>query len=50
MLILPGPGLVTIAAGLALLSRDLRWARRLRSRLEGRLGRRESAGPVPEEA
>ncbi|MFQ5521999.1 MAG: PGPGW domain-containing protein [Acidimicrobiia bacterium] len=33
MLALPGPGLVTIAAGLALLARDLRWADRLRQRL-----------------
>ena len=29
MLVLPGPGIVTIAGGLALLSRDLAWAGRL---------------------
>jgi len=35
MLALPGPGLVTIAAGVALLARDLRWADRLRQRMGG---------------
>jgi uncharacterized protein (TIGR02611 family) len=29
MLVLPGPGIVTIIGGLALLSRDLHWAGRL---------------------
>jgi len=29
MLVLPGPGIVTIVAGLALLSKDLAWAGRL---------------------
>jgi uncharacterized protein (TIGR02611 family) len=29
MLVLPGPGIVTIAGGLALLSKDLEWAGRL---------------------
>ena len=29
MLALPGPGLLTIAAGLALLAREFHWARRL---------------------
>lgn len=29
MLVTPGPGLVTIAAGLALLAREYRWARRV---------------------
>ena len=32
MLVLPGPGIVTIVGGLALLSRDLPWAQRLASR------------------
>jgi hypothetical protein len=35
MLALPGPGLVTIAAGVALLARDLHWADRLRERMRG---------------
>jgi hypothetical protein len=34
MLALPGPGWLTIAAGLALLSRDMPWARRLLDRLK----------------
>ena len=29
MLVLPGPGLVTIAAGVALLAKDVEWANRL---------------------
>lgn len=29
MLVLPGPGILTIVGGLALLSRDLHWAGRL---------------------
>jgi thiol:disulfide interchange protein len=32
MLALPGPGLFTIAAGLAMLARDFAWARRLLDR------------------
>jgi hypothetical protein len=30
MLVLPGPGVLTIAGAVSLLSRDLPWARRLR--------------------
>ena len=29
MLVLPGPGLLTIAAGVAMLSKDVPWAHRL---------------------
>lgn len=29
MLVLPGPGILTIIAGIAILSRDLKWAQRL---------------------
>lgn len=29
MLVLPGPGILTIAAGIAVLSKDIAWARRL---------------------
>jgi tellurite resistance protein TerC len=35
MLVLPGPGMLTIAAGIALLAKDLAWARRLRQRIRG---------------
>ena len=37
MLVTPGPGLLTIAAGLAVLGRHYRWARRLRERVLSRL-------------
>ncbi len=33
MLVLPGPGLVTMLGALALLSKDLQWAKDLRSRV-----------------
>jgi hypothetical protein len=36
MLVLPGPGLLTIAAGVALLSKDIQWAERLRAKLAPR--------------
>ena len=36
MLVLPGPGLLTIAAGVALLSKDFGWARRLKNKLGSR--------------
>lgn len=42
MLVTPGPGLLVIAAGLAVLSREFRWAHRLletaRDRLSARFG------------
>jgi len=34
MLVLPGPGLLTIVAGLALLAKDVAWARRATQRLK----------------
>jgi hypothetical protein len=37
MLVLPGPGLVTLAAGLAILSQDVPFARRLLERVRERL-------------
>lgn len=36
LLFLPGPGLVLIIAGVAVLAREFRWARRLRDRLARR--------------
>lgn len=36
MLVLPGPGLLTIAAGVAVLSRDVQWAHRLINRIRSR--------------
>lgn len=42
MLVLPGPGILTIAAGLALLEKDVAWARRvtekIRERTPGKAG------------
>jgi uncharacterized protein (TIGR02611 family) len=43
MLALPGPGWLTIAAGLAMLATEFEWARRLLDRLKAtatRIGRR----------
>jgi hypothetical protein len=37
MLVTPGPGLLTIAAGLAVLGREYKWARRLRTRVLARV-------------
>ncbi len=36
LLVLPGPGIPLVLGGLALLSREHRWARRLRARLRSR--------------
>ena len=40
MLVLPGPGILTIVAGLALLSKDVPWAGRLAQWAKTRLGYR----------
>lgn len=46
LLVLPGPGLPLIVAGLALLERDAPWARRFRVRIQERLRRlRQRAAP-----
>jgi len=34
MLVLPGPGILTIAAGLSLLAKEVLWAQRLRRRFQ----------------
>ncbi len=39
MLVLPGPGIVSIVAGLALLSKDMVWAGRLADWVKGRFGK-----------
>jgi uncharacterized protein (TIGR02611 family) len=46
LLILPGPGWLCIAAGLAILSRDVAWAERALARVQARLPR-GSDGHVP---
>lgn len=40
MLLTPGPGLLAIAAGLAVWAREFRWARRLLDRARDRIARR----------
>jgi uncharacterized protein (TIGR02611 family) len=37
MLVLPGPGLVVLFLGLAVLATEFKWARRLLERLKGRM-------------
>jgi hypothetical protein len=44
LLVLPGPGLVVIAAGLALLAQDVPFARRLLQRVRDRLPEDEEGG------
>lgn len=39
MLVLPGPGLATIAAGVALLAKDVPWAGRMMEKVKARVGR-----------
>lgn len=51
MLVTPGPGLLVIPAGLALLATEFLWARRLLARLKEKLPGRESpASSSPEKA
>lgn len=40
MLVLPGPGILTILGGLTVLSRDLPWAQRLTDRLKAKTSRK----------
>jgi uncharacterized protein (TIGR02611 family) len=42
MLAIPGPGILTIAGGLAILSTEYQWARRLLRNLQARIGRLKS--------
>ena len=44
MLVLPGPGLLVVAAGLALLATEFLWARRLLDRVKDRLPKRKKEG------
>lgn len=49
MLVTPGPGLLVIVAGLAVLAMEFTWARRLREHLTQRvrdLARRRRVGPI----
>lgn len=42
MLVLPGPGVLAILGGLALLERDIPWAKRITDSLKTRSGRNSS--------
>jgi hypothetical protein len=42
MLVLPGPGILTILGGLTVLSRDLPWAQRLTDQLKAKTSRKPS--------
>ena len=39
MLVLPGPGILTILGGLALLEKDLPWAKRITDSLKAKAGK-----------
>ncbi len=45
MLVLPGPGILTILGGLALLSKDIAWAGRLADRVKQKFGNRSADAP-----
>jgi hypothetical protein len=47
LLVLPGPGIPLLVLGLALLSRDVPWARRLRERVLERFSRARGGGSGP---
>ncbi len=47
MMVLPGPGLVVIAAGLVILSRDVAWADRALRYVRKRAPGLEEEGPIP---
>lgn len=47
MMVLPGPGAVTTAAGLVILSRDVRWADRALRYLRKKTPGLEEEGPIP---
>ena len=42
MLVLPGPGIITIIAGVAILSRDMDWAKRLSDWAKAKFGAGET--------
>ncbi|HEY6635917.1 MAG TPA: PGPGW domain-containing protein [Acidimicrobiia bacterium] len=53
MLVVPGPGLITIAGGLAMLSEDVEWAGKATDWLKSRTGRsrpEEAAGADSDQA
>ncbi|HVQ43954.1 MAG TPA: PGPGW domain-containing protein [Candidatus Saccharimonadia bacterium] len=47
MLVTPGPGLLAIAAGVALWAREYDWAKRLLERVRGEIAKRRGDGREP---
>ncbi len=47
LLVLPGPGFLVVLGGLAVLGREVTWARRLRRRLEAKVLRRPQPAATP---
>jgi Putative transmembrane protein (PGPGW) len=47
LLVLPGPGFPLVLGGLALLGRELSWARRLRRRIEAKVRRQPPPAATP---
>ena len=48
LIVLPGPAILVIAAGLAILSIEFAWARNLLKRMKEKLGKRKSTDPAPD--
>jgi uncharacterized protein (TIGR02611 family) len=47
LIVLPGPAVLVIPAGLAILSIEFAWARNLLKRMKEKLGKRKSTDPAP---
>lgn len=48
LIVLPGPAILVIPAGLALLSIEFAWARNLLIRMKEKLGMKKSTEPAPD--
>jgi tellurite resistance protein TerC len=48
LIVLPGPAILVIPAGLAILSIEFAWARNLLKRMKEKLGKRKSTDPAPD--
>lgn len=48
LIVLPGPAILVIPAGLALLSIDFAWARNLLQRMKEKLGKSKRIDPAPD--
>jgi uncharacterized protein (TIGR02611 family) len=48
LVVLPGPAILVIPAGLAILSIEFAWARNLLKRMKEKLGKKKSTEPAPD--